>query len=164
MATMIDTERMTLPAVTAAQRHKAIIRRFVDELWNAADLDLADQLFAADCVPHALQSDAINLSSRYGPKHIKLIITAWRAAFPDWHITITDLLAEDDKVVLVSTGRGTHRGALMGIAPTGKRVALTGVRTFRLAGDKIAEYWVLWDWHGLWVQLGASPKVRSFGR
>ena len=52
----------------------------------------------------------------------------------------------------------------MGIAPTGKRVSLTGVRTFRIAEGKIAEYWVLWDWPGLWQQLGASPRKRVVPR
>jgi predicted ester cyclase len=173
MATTIAVPRpaaqSTTPATSSApqaittdvlERNKALVRRVVDELWNAKRLDVADEIFAKDCIPHSLQHSADQLGDRRGPKHIKLIITAWYAAFPDWHITVTDLVAEGDRVVLITSGRGTHKGRLMGLAPTGKRVTLTGVRVFRIAAGKIVEYWALWDWQGLWQQLGARPPQR----
>jgi predicted ester cyclase len=153
---MATATTMTLSAI-ATEAHKATVRRFVDELWNGANLAVADEIFSQDCVPHSLGYNGAQFGDRYGPKHIKLVVAAWRAAFPDWQITINDLLAEGDKVVLVSTGQGTHCGRLMGIQPTGRRVRFTGMRTFRFESGKIAEYWVLWDWHGLWRQLGRKP-------
>ena len=147
---------MATPPSTA-DANTTIVRRFVDELWNAADLSVADEIFAADCRPHTLHHSPLDFGGRYGPKHIKLIVAAWRAAFPDWHIAVTDLVAGDDKVMLVTRGTGTHLGELMGIGPTGRHVTFTGMRIFRIADGKIAEYWVLWDWVGLWQQLGAIP-------
>jgi predicted ester cyclase len=146
-------------AAVATERNKAIVRRFVDELWNGARFDVADEIFAAECIPHTHTAHHnAEARQRHGPRHIKAIVAAWRAAFPDWRIEITDLFADGDKVMLLTVGRGTHRGELLGIAPTGRRVTFTGMRTFRIVEGKIAEYWVLWDWLGLWQQLGTIPQ------
>ena len=153
------------PALSAgaeAQAHKAIVTRFVDELWNRAHLDVADELFAPGCVPHTFTYDPDSAGStvpdaRRGPTHIKAIVAGWRRAFPDWHINVEDMFAEGDRVMLLTTGVGTHLGPLMGLAPTGRRVTFTGMRVFRFVGNRIVEYWVLWDWRGLWMQLGQAP-------
>ena len=138
--------------------HKSLAQRFVYELWNAQRLDVADEIFSPDCVPHTYGLDSRSTSARRGPRHIRAIVDSWRQAFPDWHIEITDLLAEGDRVMLLTTATGTHRGALMGIPPTDKRVTFTGMRVFRMANGQIAEYWVLWDWLGLWRQIGVMPE------
>jgi predicted ester cyclase len=143
--------------------HKAIARRFVEDLWNRAQLDIADEIFSSTCVPHTYtytgDSDRDGDSeARRGPQHIKAIVAGWRRAFPDWHIRIEDMLAEGDRVMLLTTGAGTHRGPLMGISPTGRRVMFTGMRVLRFENQRIVEYWVLWDWQGLWRQLGRSPS------
>jgi predicted ester cyclase len=141
------------------EANRAIALRFIDELWNRGKLDIADEIFAADCIPHTHThyDHSEQDGERRGPHHIKRIVAAWRAAFPDWHIETTNLFADGDKVVLLTQGRGKHLGELMGIAPTGRRVTFTGMRTFRMVDGKIAEYWVLWDWLGLWQQLGTIP-------
>jgi hypothetical protein len=40
------------------EQEKHIIQRFVEELWNARKLDVADQIFSEDCVTHQLRSGA----------------------------------------------------------------------------------------------------------
>jgi predicted ester cyclase len=152
------------------EANKRLIRRFVQELWNEKQLHVADEIFTQDCVPHtytyggATESDADTESpGRRGTHHIKAIISSWRAAFPDWRITIDDLFAEGDRVVLLTTGVGTHRAELMGVAATNKRVTFSGMRIFRIAEGRIAEYWVLWDWLGLWRQIGAMPGRSTAG-
>src|SRR5687768_14758870 len=141
--------------------HKELAHRFVNELWNEQRLHVADEIFAPDCVPHTYGLEARPTPERRGPRHIKAIVESWRQAFPDWQIAITDLLAEDDRVMLLTTATGTHRGALMGIPATGKRVTFTGMRVFRIANGRIAEYWVMWDWLGLWRQIGVMPDRES---
>ena len=143
---------------TSAAEAKVLAQRFVHELWNSQRLDVADEIFSPDCVPHTYGLESQSAPERRGPRHIKAIVESWRQAFPDWHIEITDLLAEADRVMLLTTATGTHRGALMGIPPTGKHVTFTGMRVFRVADDQIAEYWVLWDWLGLWRQIGVMPE------
>jgi steroid delta-isomerase-like uncharacterized protein len=139
------------------EAYKGLAQRFVNELWNEQRLDVADEIFSPDCVPHTYGLDSGSAPERRGPRHVKAIVESWRQAFPDWQIAITDLLAEDDRVMLLTTATGTHRGALMGIPATGKRVTFTGMRVFRIADGRIAEYWVMWDWLGLWRQIGIMP-------
>ena len=78
---------------------------------------------------------------------------AFRASFPDWHSTFEELVAEGDRVAERWTGRGTHRGELWGIPPTGKRVEVPGSVFYRIAGGKIVEFRGQLDMTGLMQQL-----------
>ena len=80
------------------------------------------------------------------------------AAFPDLHVTIEDMVAEEDKVMLRVTMHATHRGELLGIPPTENRLTLTTTETFRLAEGRIDEQWVNFDALGMMQQLGAIPS------
>jgi predicted ester cyclase len=84
----------------------------------------------------------------------------WRESFPDWHSTFEELIAEGDRVAERWTGRGTHRGELQGIAPTGKRVEAPGSVFYRIVDGKIVELWGQLDMMSLMQQLGviASPQ------
>ena len=77
-------------------------------------------------------------------------------AFPDLRMTIDDLIAEGDKVVTRWTGRGTHRGDLAGIAPTGKTATVTGIIISRFAGNKLVEDFESFDEVAMLRQLGVS--------
>jgi predicted ester cyclase len=82
---------------------------------------------------------------------------------PGWHATIDDAIAEGDKVVHRITGRGTHKGEWMGIAPTGKQVTVTANIIYRIASDKIVEEWFEYDVMALMQQLGAVPPPGQGG-
>ncbi len=68
------------------------------------------------------------------------------------------MIAEGDRVFVRATLTGTHRGELMGLQPSGKRVSMISWNLFRVARDKIAEHWGQADALGLLAQLGATPK------
>ncbi len=70
-----------------------------------------------------------------------------------------DMIAEGDKVVVRSTFRGTHKGDLMGIPPTGKQVTMPLILIYRIADDKIVEHWMQADALGLLQQLGVIPPM-----
>jgi steroid delta-isomerase-like uncharacterized protein len=80
-------------------------------------------------------------------------------AFPDWHATIEDLIAQGDKVVMRGVARGTHRGTFMGIPPTGKKVTVTGMHVFRIADGKIVEHWAEADYLGVNAAIGRGPDA-----
>jgi len=69
------------------------------------------------------------------------------------------MIAEGDKVVVRSTFRGTHKGDLMGIPPTGKQVTMPLILIYRIADDKIVEHWMQADALGLLQQLGVIPPM-----
>ena len=80
-----------------------------------------------------------------------------RRAFPDFHNTIEELIAQGDKVVARLTYSGTHQGELFGISATGRRVTYAGMATFRIVDGQIEEGWVLGDTRGLIEQLQGPP-------
>lgn len=135
----------------SAEANKALVRRLVEEI-NRRNLAAIDTLLAPDFVDHSAPP-----GHAPGPEGFRQSIGMFVGAFPDFQWTIDDLLAEGDKVVLRVTARGTHRGELMGIAPTGKAVTVTGIAIFRVADGTIAEEWVNRDLLGLLQQLGAVP-------
>ncbi len=76
-------------------------------------------------------------------------------AFPDWHETIEDIIAEGDKVWVRLSYTGTHRGEFMGLSPTGKKIASTAVDIYRIVNSKLAEYWNVTDNVNIFKQVGA---------
>ena len=136
------------------QENKAIIRRFLEEIFAGGNLELVDELFAPNFVLH----DPSVPQEVRGPEGIRQYITMYRTAYPDTHFTIEDQIAEGDRVVTRWTGQGTHQGELMGIPPTGRRVTVTGIEVDRIAGGKIEETWVSYDALGMMQQLGVVPS------
>jgi steroid delta-isomerase-like uncharacterized protein len=134
------------------EEHKALVRRFVEEFWNQGKTAAADELMDADAT--------IVLPGRgqVSKESFKAFVTAFRSAFPDWHSTLEELIAEEDRVAERWTGRGTHQGEFQGIAPTGRQVAVPGFVFYRLTSGKIAEFRGQVDELALLHQLGAIPK------
>lgn len=139
----------------SAEENKALVRRFIDEVVRKGNAAAADQFIAADFLDH-------NPFPGQPPGLVgfRQSTTRFASAFPDADITVEDMIAEGDKVVVRQTIRGTHTGEFMGIPPTGKRVTMTGIHIARVAGSKIVENWANWDALGVMRQLGAVPPPR----
>jgi steroid delta-isomerase-like uncharacterized protein len=135
-----------------AERNKAVVRRFIEEVQNQKDWNAYDELNAEDFVnlsaPPGVPSD------RDGGK---MFLGAFLNAFPDSQVTIEDMIAEGDQVVTKKTFTGTHTAELNGIPPTGKRVSITYVDILRLRDGKIIEHWLSMDQLSFMQQLGALP-------
>ncbi len=137
-----------------SEENKAVVRRAFDAV-SKGDLVVTDEITASDFVRHDLAS---TFEEVRGVEAVRQFIVALRAAFPDLQLTVEDIIAEGDKVIVRFTGRGTQRGAFLGISPTGKAVTWAGINIYRVAGGKIAETWQLSDTLGLLRQLGAIPQ------
>ena len=134
----------------STEQNKALARRVIEEMFNAGNLEVADELLAPDYVDHdpSLPEDV------HGPEGFKQYVGMYRAAFPDLHVQIEDQLAEGDRVATRWTGTGTHDGELAGIAPTGKRVTVPGMEIVRIANGRLVEGWEGYDSGTLMRQLG----------
>jgi steroid delta-isomerase-like uncharacterized protein len=140
----------------SAEQNKANSRRFYEEVCNKGNLDLLDEL--AD--PNTLTHQAGGANDIRGREALKQFVKMYYTAFPDLRFTVEDQVAEGDKVVTRWSSEGTHKGELMGIAPTGKHAAgVTGISIDRYSGGKFAEGWTNWDTLGLMQQLGVIPAV-----
>lgn len=135
---------------TSPAENKALMRRFVDEVWNQGHLEVADELFH----PEASSPSAPALPR--GAEGVKVIAGMFRSAFPDYWMTIDLLLAEGDRVAARFTQGGTHQGDLFGIAPTGKSVTFTEMGVLRVADGRVVESWYVVDMAGLMQQLGVG--------
>lgn len=135
-----------------SEQNKALVRRFYEEAYTKGNLALIDELFDTNYVGHS----PVGADMR-GPSSAKQGVSSFRAAFPDLQFTIDDQIAEGDKVAVRSTLRGTHKGAVFGIPPTGTPVTLPGITIHRVAGGKIVESWISFDNQSLLQQLGAVP-------
>jgi steroid delta-isomerase-like uncharacterized protein len=139
----------------SAEENKALVRRFVEEFWNEGNPTAADELMAIDAAVHMPTGEMVN------PDGLKSFAATWRGSFPDWHSTFEELIAEGDKVAERWTGRGTHRGELQGIPPTGKRVEVPGSVFYRIVGGKIVEFRGQLDMMSLMQQLGVIPSPQQ---
>jgi steroid delta-isomerase-like uncharacterized protein len=147
---------------------KQLINRFVQELWNERRLEVADAIFAEDCVTHQLRSGVPVDAVPRGPQAIKEHVEGWIASFPDLRFSIEQMLSEGDRVVTQLLMEGTHRGAWMGIPASGRKMQILMFTVHRVARGKIVEDWVLVESLGFFQQLGVVPNtadlVRNFLR
>ena len=127
------------------ERNKNVVRRLIAEVVNAGQLDVVDELYAPTLAPRA-----------------KRWIAPFRASFPDVHMEVVELIAEEDTVVGRFTCSGTHLGAWRGHAPTGRRFeAIDEVYIFRFSDGRIVHAWGLEDTLGRLEQLGLLRAADS---
>lgn len=127
----------------------ATVRKFFEVGPSKGDIAAADALLAPNFslhVPLPVAGPGIDA--------INNVIVTCREAFHGLHVTIDDMTADGDKVTARFTARGVHKGAFMGLPPTGKGIVMTGIEIFRLENGKIAELWGEANLMGLMQQLG----------
>lgn len=135
-----------------AERNKAVIRRFVEEVQNKQDWDAYDELNAPDFV---------NLSAPPGAPTDRetgmAVLQAFAAAYPDAVFTVDEMYAEGDAVITKKTFTGTNEGDFMGVPATGRRVSLQYVDIMRVRDDRIIDHWNVLDQLSWMIQLGLIP-------
>jgi steroid delta-isomerase-like uncharacterized protein len=134
----------------ALDENKKLYLRLADEVLTKKNLARVDELIAPDFREH------VGGEVRHvGIEGFKAARLRRNAAFPDWTVSVDDIIAEGDKVVARATGQGTHLGEYMGIPPTGRHIKVSWIAIYRIADGKLAEHWQQIDELGLRQQLGA---------
>jgi C-1 hydroxylase len=129
----------------STENNKQIVRRFI-EAYNNRKLDLIDDFIASDYVDHTNKLDRNGL---------KQMIGIGINAFPDWNEAIEDIIAEGDKVWVLISYTGTHKGQFMGLPPTDRKITSKAVDIYRVVDGKLAEYWNVTDNVNILKQTGA---------
>jgi predicted ester cyclase len=138
----------------SSTENKAIIRRYIEEVWGKGDFAAEQELVAANIVDH----NAIpGFPPGFAGHHQTVVML--RNAFPDGTNTLEDVIVDGDKVADRHTFRGTHTGEFMGIPPTGKVVVFSGMEITRIANGQIVEQWHQEDFLGIMQQLGVIPTA-----
>jgi serine phosphatase RsbU (regulator of sigma subunit) len=132
----------------SAEENKVTFRRYVEEVVNQGNLELADEIFDRYL---AHQPDGSVLER--GPEDVKRFLGEFHAAFPDFNAIIEDQIAEGDRVMTRYRWRGTHGGEFRGIAPTGGEQEINGIGIFRFSPEgKVVESWDSYDQFSLMRQ------------
>jgi steroid delta-isomerase-like uncharacterized protein len=132
------------------EENKETVRRIIKELVNKGNLAIADEVLASNYVYHFPTHDI------KGPEGFKEFIGMMRTAFPDLHVTIEDLIAEGDIVAACFTMRGTFKGEMMGIAPTGRQLTFPEAVFIRFENGKEVEATAYGNMLSFNEQLGIS--------
>ncbi|HMD90068.1 MAG TPA: ester cyclase [Anaerolineaceae bacterium] len=135
------------------ESNKSVLRNLLTA-FEKGDTENVGKYFAANWVNHDP-----SLPPMEGLEGAKQLINLW-SAFSNRKVTVEDSLAEGDRVAMRFSIDGTHTGAFMGIAPTGKKIHVTASGIFRVVDGKATDNWVNFDAMGLLQQLGAAPMPR----
>ena len=125
-----------------------LVRRLHRALLDSRDVATLDDYFAEDFVSYNQPPEV-----EAGAAGVKQFFAMFRDAFPDAQVSIDELVADGDRVAVATTLTGTHEGELLGIAPTGRRVSVTGIDLVRVQDGRIVEHRGLTDIVGLMRQL-----------
>ncbi|MEO8397152.1 MAG: ester cyclase, partial [Chloroflexota bacterium] len=140
------------PEEALQKRNHAVIDRFYAAV-NSKRREVFYEILAPDFVSHGGSGDFV------GPKAMIDSLEAFYAAMPDWHWSEDYVVAQSDRVAVRGTITGTHYGAFMSAAPTGKTVKWTGLIIYRLNKDgMIVERWQDFDSLSMLQQLSVIPS------
>jgi steroid delta-isomerase-like uncharacterized protein len=137
-----------------AEENKALVRRVFEEL-SGQSLHFVDEVLVPNYVHH---DPSLPPDMQRGRDNYRNGIAMFYSAFPDLTCTIQDQIAEGDKVVTRLGWKATHKGELMGIPATGKKVEFSMIAIHRIANGKIEEGWVNFDAMGMMQQLRVIPE------
>lgn len=129
--------------------NKAIVRRFVQEIFEEGRADAVDELVATD-----FTSQTFGITAD-GQATLKAAMTRVHAGLTDVAFTIDDIVAEDDRVAVRLTARATATGDFMGMPAAGRSYEIGEAHFFRVRGGTVVEHWHQYDAAGMMKQLGS---------
>jgi predicted ester cyclase len=130
-----------------SDENKTLVKQYYETVINGRDLDAVGEFFADERIVEMVRRGCFS----------------YFQSFPDLHVSLDELIAEDDKVFVRSTMTGTHDGEYKGIRATGRHVAAEAAEVYRLADGKFAGYWCLTNVAGLMRQLTEEPALATTG-
>jgi steroid delta-isomerase-like uncharacterized protein len=138
----------------STETNKAIVRRYIEQVVDQGEVNLVEEFLAEGIELHGTGLEP-------GTEAMEQWVAAMNTAFPDREVTIDDVIAGGDRVVVRTTLTGTHQGEIQGIPATGKSIILPSISIFRLANGKIVEGWFESDNLKMMQQLGVIPAQQE---
>lgn len=125
--------------------NKALVRRFITEVFEQGSVEAVDELCAPDFIGHTWGN-----ADRAG---LKTAMARVATALADAHFQIDDMIAEDDRVAVRLTATARQVGEFMGVPPSGRSYTIGEIHVFRLRDGQVTEHWHEFDRTGLIGQL-----------
>jgi len=142
---MLTKERA--PIDNSLEANKAVVRRFIEEIFGHQDLDAVDELAAEDFAPHTWGE------MEHGRAALKEAMHRAGAGVTEARFEIHDMIAEGDRVAVRLTSSARHTGPFMGQPPSGRRYSIDEIHIFRLRDGQVIEHWHQFDTATLLAQL-----------
>jgi predicted ester cyclase len=131
-------------------KNKEIVRAFMKKVFNDHRPDSAVEFFAPQGKWHGGSFGTVE-----GAQNIGGLLQAVVAAFPDIKATEESIVAEGDIVVVRVVVEGTHKGNLLGFAPTDRRVRWDAIDMYKISNGKIIDEWASEDALKIVADIGA---------
>jgi steroid delta-isomerase-like uncharacterized protein len=132
---------------------RTLLRRFADAM-NERQLDLLDDILAADVVRHCPATPQLSITNR---EEFKQFLRQDTATFPDNVQTFTQVLVDGDRAAVWATYEGTQSGQMGPFPPSDEKASFEFAGVFRIEDGLIAEFWITWDNLAVLTQLGHLP-------
>ena len=145
----------TTPVEEIERRNMAVVRETHAALARG-DIEAFKECLAPSYVRHC-QAIPPGLQEIRGTEAFLAFLEDFLTGAPGYEDTLSQMIAQGDKVAYVSTMSGTHTGPMGGLPATGKKFTVVNIVIQRLDDGKIAETWVSWDNVAMLSQLGLFP-------
>ena len=120
-------------------QYKAIVRKFVEEIFNARKIEEAKNFVTPNIIYHGVAEEVKGL------EEFKQWVGEDLSAFSDMHVTILDDFGEQNKVAIRWILKATHEKEFAGVPATHKKIEITGTDVFHFEKDKIKEAWTTFN-------------------
>ena len=137
-----------------AKEVEGLVRALFEKVFNEDDEQAARSVIAPGFIAHHPLSQ-----KPLGSQEVADMMARFKVAFMHLNYGVQEVIVSGDKAAARWVATGTHVGAFMGVAPTQKKVVVTGNDLFRVANGQLVESWVSSDFFGLFVQLGKFPTL-----
>lgn len=141
-----------MTAAVSDQDTKAVVRRFVETVWDAGDVGALAGLTTEDFTLHQLVANEDHDRASF-----EAFLLQTHDAMPDFTMTLEDLVVEDEAAVALLTMGGTPEKPLQAVKPTGASFSVQTFQKYRVEDGRVAEVWVMADAIGTLSQLGVFP-------
>jgi len=134
------------------QENVALVKRWFHEVWNEGRTETVMELLAPKVMGIGQVEDGSMITN---PEEFLVFMRRLRGAFPNFQVIIEDAFGSGDKVAARWVAKGTHTGDHLGVAASGKDVAIRGISILTIRGGKIVEGWDNWDQLKMMQLIGA---------
>jgi predicted ester cyclase len=134
--------------------NEQLFRIFIEEGFSKGDVTVFDKYVSPDFIEHQYGMIPPNAEG------VKKAIRYLHNTFPDFSLTVEELVIDGDKVWGRMTGRGTQKGQFGPMPPTGKKIEITVIDIMRFKDSKLVEHWGVPDRLAAMEQLGMKPPPK----
>lgn len=136
----------------SAEENKAVVRRFITQVFENGQVEAVDELVSPDFMMHS------GPDARPGPQPLKDAMARVKQGLSQVSMRIDDLVAEGDKVAVRLTAHACQSGEFMGMPPSHRDYTVSEMHLFSVKDGKISEHWAVVDFLSIMKQLGALPE------